>query len=244
MIRNLLSNKRPAEEPNGREKRNCEIQRIETFSDGVLAFAITLLIVSLEVPKSFEELIVNIRGFYAFAIGFCLLAFIWHEQHKFFRQYGLSDTLTVSLNLVLLFVILFYVYPLKFLFTLLFSHQIYGSNSPLRIADNEGPVLMEVYAVGYIIIYALFLAMYWHALSKSSELELDEGEIFDCKTSVYKQVVMVAVGCLSLIAAILVAPRYLWISGFMYALIGPGLGVLLSARGRARRRRFHAPLPG
>ena len=36
--------------------RGHEVRRIEAFSDAVFAFAVTLLIVSLEVPKSFGEL--------------------------------------------------------------------------------------------------------------------------------------------------------------------------------------------
>jgi hypothetical protein len=65
------------------EKRGHEVQRIETFSDAVFAFAVTLLIVSLEVPKNFEELMVSMLGFYAFGISFTLLALIWYDQHVY-----------------------------------------------------------------------------------------------------------------------------------------------------------------
>ena len=116
-------------------RRNHEIQRIETFSDGVFAFAVTLLIVSLEVPKSFEELLITMRGFFAFGISFLILVMIWNEQHRFFRSYGLEDSWTLTLNGTLLFLVLFYVYPLKFRFSLMFRDQIYGSkNSPLTIS--------------------------------------------------------------------------------------------------------------
>src|SRR6266852_3921109 len=95
--------------------RSNEVQRIETFSDGVFAFAVTLLIVSLEVPHSFDELITTMRGFFGFGISFFLLVFIWQEQHRFFRTYGMDDGGTLKLNIALLFLVLFYVYPLKFL---------------------------------------------------------------------------------------------------------------------------------
>jgi hypothetical protein len=101
-------------------KRNYEIQRIETFSDGVFAFAVTLLIVSLEVPHSFEELLMTMRGFFAFGISFLILISIWNEQHRFFRLYGMDDSRTIALNGFLLFIVLFYVYPLKFVFSLMF----------------------------------------------------------------------------------------------------------------------------
>ena len=92
--------------------RGHEISRIEGLSDAVFAFAITLLVVSLEVPKTFNELAETIHGFGAFAICFVLLFIVWYTQYKFFRRYGLQDTTTIVLNGALLFVVLFYVYPL------------------------------------------------------------------------------------------------------------------------------------
>ena len=217
--------------------RNYEVQRIETFSDGVFAFAVTLLIVSLEVPKSFEELLINIRGFFAFGISFILLVFIWNEQHFFFRRYGLEDSWTLTLNIFLLFIVLFYVYPLKFLFKLLFSDQIYGRNaSPFRITQEQLPALMQIYAVGYIVIYSLFLLMYWHALKKKGSLALTPIEIFQCKTSLYKQLIMVIIGLLALTMATILSPQKSWVSGFMYPIIGPGLTIFYFIRTRAQKK--------
>src|SRR5216683_3327395 len=99
--------------------RSHEISRTESLSDAVFGFAITLLVVSLEVPRTYGELMQTMRGFGAFAISFTLLFMVWFNQYKFFRRYGLQDNLTVCLNAVLLFVVLFYVYPLKFLFSYL-----------------------------------------------------------------------------------------------------------------------------
>ncbi|HVQ38166.1 MAG TPA: TMEM175 family protein, partial [Pyrinomonadaceae bacterium] len=53
--------------------RGHEISRIEGLSDAVFGFAITLLVVSLEVPKTFTELAETMHGFGAFLISFCLL---------------------------------------------------------------------------------------------------------------------------------------------------------------------------
>src|SRR5215471_2467481 len=101
--------------------RGGEIARIEGLSDAVFAFAVTLLVVSLEVPKTFNELMLVMRGFFAFAICFFLLMQVWHEQYRFFRRYNLQDSGSTILNCLLLFLVLFYVYPLKFLFTFLIN---------------------------------------------------------------------------------------------------------------------------
>src|SRR5690606_25256050 len=99
--------------------RGGEVSRTEALADMVFAFGITLLVVSLEVPASFDELFRMMEDFAAFALCFALMLFIWHSHYKFFRRYGLEDTYTVLLNAILLFVVLFYLYPLKFLFTFL-----------------------------------------------------------------------------------------------------------------------------
>src|SRR6202521_464287 len=99
--------------------RAGEITRVEGFTDAVFAFAVTLLVVSLEVPKTFSELLIAMKGFIAFAICFAILVQVWYEHYIFSRRYGLQTLYTIFLNSVLLFVVLFYVYPLKFVFTLL-----------------------------------------------------------------------------------------------------------------------------
>src|SRR4026207_1732596 len=100
----------------GFRMRGQDVTRLEGFSDAVFGFALTLLVVSLEVPRSYDELMGIMSGFMPFACCFALLIWIGHEHNMFFRRYGLQDGVTVFLNGSLLFVVLFYVYPLKFMF--------------------------------------------------------------------------------------------------------------------------------
>ena len=87
--------------------RRHGISRLEAFSDAVFAFALTLLVVALEVPKSYDELMELVGGFLSFACCFSVLVWVWYEHNLFFRRYGLQDPYTVFLNGGLLFVVLF-----------------------------------------------------------------------------------------------------------------------------------------
>ena len=236
MIRQIFSNKTPGHK-NGFHLRGHEVKRIETFSDAVFAFAVTLLIVSLEVPKSFEELLITMRGFFAFGICFTLLLLIWHEQHVFFRRYGLEDTITIVLNSVLMFIVLFFVYPLKFLFTLIFSDSIYGAGkSPFSIKQSQLPSLMLIYGLGYIIIYGIFLLLYLHAYRNKLLLQLTTLELFDTRTKIFLQVILIAIGTLSVICSLILPLEQQGWSGLVYCLIGVALTIFYRARAKMRKK--------
>src|SRR4029077_16025279 len=109
--------------------RGQEITRLESFSDAVFAFALTLLVVSLDVPKTFADLVTTMRGFPAFALCFLLLALIWNGHYRYCRSYGLDDGTARFLTCVMLFLVLFYVYPLKFLFNFSITAGLFGGPS-------------------------------------------------------------------------------------------------------------------
>jgi uncharacterized membrane protein len=237
MIRENIFKTHEQKQSHGFRIRGHEVQRIETFSDAVFAFAVTLLIVSLEVPKTFGELLISMRGFFAFAICFTLLMTVWHEQHVFFRRYALDDTWTVVLNSMLIFIVLFYVYPLKFLFSLWFGEAIYGAGkNPFSIREEQVPQLFVIYGLGFVIIYSLFFLMFVHALRKKGHLQLSPLEVFDTKTKLYSQLTMVAIGGCSLILALALPAGLADRSGMVYLIIAPALWLLHGRRAVIRKR--------
>ena len=223
--------------------RGGEITRFEGFSDAVLAFAVTLLVVSLEVPRTFDELLHSMRGFAAFAICFTMLVWVWYWQYLFFRRYGLQDNLTLVLNAALLFVVLFYVYPLKFLFTLVVN-QFTGSEMHVRNPDGglvpiitaqQGPTLMLIYGAGFVAIFSLFALLFLHAYRKRTVLELNPAEILDTRQSIQSALLVGSVGLLSMAIVFLGGERAVALSGYSYFLLGPVSAWHGAAMGRRRR---------
>jgi uncharacterized membrane protein len=172
MIREYFMNR----EKSGKEKikwRSHEITRIEALSDAVFAFAVSLLVFSLEVPKNSKEMLESIWGLFPFAFSFLVIFWIWRAQYKFFRRYGLHDWTTQTLNGLLLFFTLGFVYPLKFLFSSIFLPQYY-SVRPQDIA----PMIM-FYNGGFVIIELLFSFMYLYAYRKRATIQLTSVEAFE-----------------------------------------------------------------
>jgi uncharacterized membrane protein len=66
--------------------RGREVTRLEGFSDAVFGFALTLLVVSLEVPENFPALKQTLSGFLPFAATFAVVSWIWFEHYLFSRH--------------------------------------------------------------------------------------------------------------------------------------------------------------
>lgn len=242
MIRETLA-QREAEVQNGFRQRGLkDVSRIEALSDGVFAFAITLLVVSLEVPRTFDQLLVMMRGFFAFAITFAMLFHVWFTQYKFFRRYGLSDNFTTWMTALLLFVVLFYVYPLKFVWTLMVNVilgfgrtvEVGGQLMPVVRAEQM-PTLLAVYGAGYAAVFAIFALLYRHADRKRAALELNELERHDTRSYMMENALMAGVGILSVGLALTNTQVSSLLAGLSYWLIGPVQYFHGAYRGRRRK---------
>jgi uncharacterized membrane protein len=195
--------------------------------EGEFAFAVTLLVVSLEVPHTFAELVMAMKGFAAFAICFAMLVQVWYYHYIYSRRYGLQTTYTVVLNAILLFVVLFYVYPLKFLFTVVVGNLTGGLTIPqeqlhhMFTSEWQVPALMIIYSAGYIAVCVLFALLFHYAYRKRAELELNEYEAARTLLAVVMALVLPAVSA--------------GYSGLVYSLnglIGFALGSILGKRER------------
>lgn len=203
--------------------RSHEILRVEALSDAVFAFSVSLLVASLEVPQTFEELKTILKGAIPFFATVAILFLFWYQQNLFFRHYGLNDFKTVLLNLSYLAVILFYVYPLKFLFSLLLSSWT-GIDLFPKATEKHLPVLMQhdlaelimIFSAGYFVIWLLLFLMHKRALFFSKELELNQFEAGYTKKEKRGALWNASVG---IVAFLLAMARFEWLSGICYLTI-------------------------
>ncbi|HEV7765047.1 MAG TPA: TMEM175 family protein [Thermoanaerobaculia bacterium] len=207
--------------------RGREVSRVEAFSDVVFGFALTLIVVSLEVPTRYEDLINTLKGYPAFAICFAILTWIWFVHHTFFRRYALTDEITIALNTALLFLVLLYIYPLKYMFSIV-TGQIEGRSNP--------STLFIIYGLGFAGIFLLFFLMYVHALRLRDELDLNVIELHDTRTAMHMYASYVVIGLLSAAIGALASGRTMMWAGWIYFMIGPVSAIIGYVRGSARGR--------
>jgi uncharacterized membrane protein len=93
--------------------------RVESFSDGVFAFAITLLVLSIPIPdiKSADDQLLTtallraIPQLIPYVTSFATIGIIWLNHHSMFHEVEKVEHTTLTLNLLLLLVVAFIPYP-------------------------------------------------------------------------------------------------------------------------------------
>src|SRR5512140_705932 len=179
--------------------REHESTRIEAFTDAMFAFAATLLVVSLEVPRDFTELQHNLSGFVPFALSFSALYFIWVAHTNVFRRYALGDTYTLIVNGILLFTVLFYVYPLKFMATAIVA--MFGGNSDIVLHSDQVGTLFVIYGIGWTMVFSMIALLYRHAYKDRASLQIDAMAAYDANTHSFHYLGFALVGAFSVLLA-------------------------------------------
>lgn len=204
--------------------RGLHVSRLEGLTDAVIGFAVTLLIVSMEVPNSLDELFAMVLGFPAFALTFMLLVFIWYWHYRFFRQFGLNTGKVVWANGVLLFLVLLFVYPLKFLATVLVNYVIlegwFGIDMPdvLTFRPDQFAYLHALYAGGFAAVFYCFVWFYRIALAAADDLGLTPYERRSVEVHANMFVIVATIPVLTVIVAFL---------PFVYAPMWAGWSIML-----------------
>jgi hypothetical protein len=156
----------------------------------------------------------------------------------------LEDRTTAILNGALLFVVLFFVFPLKFLLTTIFN-RLLGFGKMVRLPNGtvERAIqpehftpMMVIYGLGISAVFAIFSLLYLHAYHRRHELRLTELERLDTLQALQAFIASTGIGLLTVAYSLGSG----WLQGKPYELKGTlGLTVVFFAAMMAvLKRRF------
>jgi hypothetical protein len=182
------------------------------------------------VPDTIDELRDLVKGSVPFALMFAMVCYIWWEHNKFFRRYGLQDAWTAFLNCVLLFLVLFYVYPLKFL-----TLNLVGGKQ-VRSDAGGWQFVMLVYSTGAALVFAMFVLLYLYAWRRRTALELDASELLTLRFNLQAHLISTGLAIASIGLALVVSEEMMWLPGVWYGLMGPLHGINGYMAGRAQEK--------
>ncbi|MCE2497284.1 MAG: DUF1211 domain-containing protein [Flavobacteriales bacterium] len=202
--------------------------RLEAFSDAVFAFSATLLVVSLEVPESFADLLDNLRGFLAFGLSFMALLLIWDVHRAYFDRFPVVTSGVKFWNFVLLSVVLYYVYPMKFLATNFINGFLgFDRSHAANLTWNEFLEVFVWYGIGFAALTLCISMMYFSSARRAKKNREKEmaytGNLYERHYAIF-----VLVGLLSIVLAPTGIGGRIAVPGRIYGI----LGLLCYAHGR------------
>jgi uncharacterized membrane protein len=199
--------------------RGLDMTRLETFIDAAFAFATTMLVISIDqIPGNYTELITALKGVPAFAASFAFIMFFWVSHRRWSRCYGLEDGPSIFLSLLLVFVLLVYVYPLKLMSSALFAWISSGwFPSEFRLqATSELIGLFYIYGFGLTAMAALMALLFKRAKAAREELKLNPLEIVRTNQEIVTWFTMSFTGLVSGLFAIIMPVKIAVWAGFVY----------------------------
>lgn len=193
--------------------RSGQPTRLEAFVDAAFAFALTLLVISIDtIPESIADLTVALKGVPAFALSFAVIAMFWYQHARWSRRYGRDSLAATLLSLALVFLVLIYVYPLKIVFSS-FMATLSGGWLPAgtRIDTLAELVLVyRVYGIGWSAMWLCIVGLY--AIAARSGTATPE-RAADIAGNIAVGLVAIATGVASVLLAGLLPAERSWLHG-------------------------------
>lgn len=208
----------------GFRQRGMDMTRLETFTDAAFAFAVTLLVVGGgdSVPMNFEEMTRALKQVPAFAASFANIMWFWYAHHVWSRRFGLEDTKSVFLSLVLVFIVLIYVYPLKAIYSGaidFFSGGYFDSYFGMSTVDDLRSMFV-IFGTAYTALSLMIALLYRHAVRLQEPLSLSPLETFDSQSTTSFWFANSAIGVVSITLALTMPDRLVVVAGMWYASLG------------------------
>ena len=146
--------------------------------------------------------------------------------------------------------VLFYVYPLKFLFSFLVD-KFTGGHGEVRLPNGNVTAMIEnydqmaslmvIFNLGYLAVFGVFVLLFWHAYRKREALELNELERFDTRESIQECSLNCGIAILSLLIVVVGGPRRAGLAGAAYMLTPVVMTLNGMIMGKRRRKLEELP---
>jgi uncharacterized membrane protein len=138
-------------------ERRLRTGRLEAFSDGVFAIAVTLLVLEISVPAGSEDDLLGAvvdewPSYLAYVVSFSTIGALWLAHSAITEYLHQADAKLVRLNLLLLMVVSFLPFPTR----LLAEHL--GDTDPARVAAT-------IYGLTLIAALLLFFVLWRYSVS-------------------------------------------------------------------------------
>ena len=165
--------------------RGTDVTRIENLSDIAFAVALGMIISGVDAPQTFSELVKFLIFSVPAAAAFAVLVEIWMAHYTFFRRYGSADTRIIVYNAILIFLVLYMAYPLRFAFDSFFAWAITmttgDSSRHLEIGVmnfKTSGYIIALFGTIYGLAYAILAMMYGYVGRKrATDLALNATEL-------------------------------------------------------------------
>ena len=130
-----------------------DTSRLEAFSDGVFAIAITLLVLELHVPevargRLWHGLVREWPQFAAYLSSFFIIGIMWVNHHSMFKQIRRTDRKLLFLNLLLLLWTALLPFP-----TGLIARNLGGGGTDAKVAEAVYAANLTLAAIAFSLVW-------------------------------------------------------------------------------------------
>ena len=191
-------------------------ERLEAFSDAILAIAITLLVIGIRIPDTKGPLLgAALRhlwpSYLAYVLSFCTIGFVWVSHHSMFRRVRDVDRPLLLFNLgLMMFVAFLPVSP-----TVL-ARDSWGASSA------GASTAAELYSLNMLLIGLAFTGL-WIYLSLHSSLFVGEVQRGSLNRTILRSAPpSIAYTATAVLAYVNVTTCYvIWVLATLYVAFGP-----------------------
>ena len=228
----------------GMRLRGLAMTRLETFADAAFAFAVTLLVISVDdLPETFEELENAIKSIPVFLFSSAQLFAFWIAHRNWSRLYGLDNGVAVLLTLLLVMGLLVMVFPLRIVYAFGAADMTDDWIPPPFVLDpvtwaEQLTLVFVTYGISWAWLASVIVAMFAYVLVRSRALALNARERRNAVVFVSMYGVIALSGVSSVTLALSLPHELLHLAGYQYFLLFPLpiIAVVLRARERKALR--------